>query len=193
MTLPDAGPGKTGPQYLVLARIMRPHGVRGDLSVKIITDFPERMGDLDVVYLGKDANDPRHLTEQHVTWARRAKNDQWLLHFEGIEDREAADIFRSQYILVSLADAVPLEEDEVYLFQVMGLEVHTTEGQILGRVTDVIETGANDVYVIHGDIYGEVLIPAIDSVVLKIDVETGIMLIQVPAGLLPDTPAAPAP
>src|SRR5215470_4546815 len=111
------------PQYLILAQVLRPHGVRGDLSVKMMTDFPERMNDLDVVYFGSDPENPRNLTEQHVTWVRRAKNDQWLLHLDGIDSRDDADLMRSKYIFVSLKDAVPLEEDEVYLFQIVGLEV----------------------------------------------------------------------
>jgi 16S rRNA processing protein RimM len=189
MTPSDAGPGKTGPHYLVLARVLRPHGVRGDLSVKVITDFPERMGKLDVVYLASEPDAPRHVTKQRVTWAKRAKNDQWLMHMHGIDNRDAADPLRSQYILVSLEDAVPLEDDEVYLYQVMGLEVQTTEGETLGRVTDIIETGANDVYVVRGDAYGEVLIPAIPTVIQNIDVDAGIMLVQIPPGLLPDKPA----
>jgi len=177
-------PKQSGPQCLILARVLRPHGVRGDLSVQILTDFPDRMRDLDVVYLGVDPDKPRRMTEQHVTWARRAKNDQWLLHLDGVEDRDAADAFRSQYLFVSLADAVPLEEDEVYLFQVIGLEVKTAEGESLGRVTGIIETGANDVYVVQGETYGEILIPAIEGVILKTEPDAGIMLVQLPAGLL---------
>ena len=179
------GSEPSGPQYLVLARVLRPHGVRGDLSVQILTDFPDRMRDLDVVYLGVDPDKPRRMTAQHVTWARRAKNDQWFVHLDGVEDRDAADAFRSQYLFVSLADAVPLEEDEVYLFQVIGLEVKTAEGESLGRVTGIIETGANDVYVVQGEAYGEILIPAINGVILKTDPDAGIMLVQLPAGLLP--------
>jgi 16S rRNA processing protein RimM len=177
---------KSGPEFLILARVLRPHGVRGDLSVQVITSFPERMRDLDVVYVGADPAEPRRLTEQHVTWARRHKNDQWLIHLDGIEDRDEADAFRSQYVCVSLADAVPLEDDEVYLFQVIGLDVHTVEGEALGRVIDIIETGANDVYVVRGENYGEILIPAIDDVILNISVETGVMTVRLPAGLLPD-------
>src|SRR5690349_19577232 len=109
----------SGPQYLVLARVLRPHGVRGDLNVQILTDFPERMRDLDVVYLGTEPDNPRRMTEQHLTFARRAKADQWIVHLDNVEDRDSAEAFRSQYIFVSLADAVPLEEDEVYLFQVI--------------------------------------------------------------------------
>ena len=179
---------KSGPQFLLLARILRPHGVRGDFVVQIITDFPERMNDLDVVHVGADPSDPRRLTEQHVTWARRHRADQWLLHLEGIEGRDQADHFRSQYICVSLADAVPLEDDEVYLFQVIGLDVRTVEGEDLGKVVDIIETGANDVYVIRGEAYGEILIPAIDRVIRSIDVDASLMTVELPAGLLPDQP-----
>ncbi len=175
-----------GPQFLVLARVLRPHGVRGDLNVQILTDFPERMRDLDVVHLAEDADNPRRMAEHHVTFARRAKGDQWVIHLEGVEDRDAADAFRSQYLFVSLADAVPLEEDEVYLFQVIGLEVRSKEGENLGRVTGMIETGANDVYIVQGETYGEILIPAIQGVILNIDPKAGFMLVQLPPGLLPD-------
>ena len=174
------------PQYLVLARVMRPHGVRGDLSVKMMTDFPERMKTLDVVYFGSDPENPRNLSKQQVVWVRRAKNDQWLLHLEGMTTREDADTMRSQYIFVAIKDAVPLEADEVYLFQVIGLEVQTTQGDVLGRVTDIIETGANDVYAVKGEKYGEVLLPAIPSVILNINVDAGTMTVDLPDGLLPE-------
>jgi 16S rRNA processing protein RimM len=176
----------SGPHFLILAKVLRPHGVHGDLSVQIVTDFPERMVGLELVYVGADPEKPERMTGHRVTWARRARNKQWLLHLDGVTTRNDAERFRSQYICVSLADAVPLEEDEVYLFQVIGLEVRSTEGEMLGRVTDVIETGANDVYVVQGEAYGEVLLPAIAGVVLNIDVEAGLMTVQVPAGLLPD-------
>ncbi len=184
--IPDKA--QAGPQFLLLARILRPHGVRGDFVVQIITDFPERMNDLDAVYVGADPSDARRLTEQHVTWARRHRGDQWLLHLDSIDDRDQADHFRSQYICVSLADAVPLEADEVYLFQVIGLDVHTVEGEDLGKVVDIIETGANDVYVVRGEAYGEVLIPAIESVIRSINVDASLMTVDLPAGLLPEQP-----
>src|SRR5258708_10805672 len=131
---------KPGPQFLVLGQIMRPHGIRGDLSIKVATQFPERLTHLETVYLGRDPDNPDKFTERQVKWARRAKKDQWLMHLDGTETRDDAEFLRSQYLLVSFADAVPLEEDEIYLFQVMGLEVQTPEGETLGRVVDIIET-----------------------------------------------------
>ncbi|MCC7452067.1 MAG: 16S rRNA processing protein RimM [Anaerolineae bacterium] len=185
---PDKQP--SGPQFLILARILRPHGVRGDLSIQVVTDFPERLNDLDTVYLGLNPADSANLTAYEVTWARRAKKDQWLLHLEGVDDRNEAEPLRNQYICVSLADAVPLEADEVYLFQVIGLNVQTSVGEALGRVMDVIETGANDVYVVRGEAYGEILLPAIPTVIRNIDPDAGVMIVDIPAGLLPDNPPA---
>lgn len=188
MILPDSTstPTPAGPQFLILARVLRPHGVRGDVRVQVVTRFPERMISLDVIYVGRDPTDPASLRQHHVTRAHHDKDNLWLLHFEGVNDREAADRFRAQYLCVALEDAVPLADDEVYLFQVIGLEVRTTDGMVLGNVADVLETGANDVYIVKGETYGEVLIPAIQGVIQDINVESGLMIVQLPAGLLPD-------
>src|SRR5258706_7127951 len=110
---PGPDKSKSGPQFLVLGQILRAHGIRGGLSIKAMTGFPERMSRLDVVYLARDPENPHKRTEHEVTSLRHAKNDQWLLHLKGITTREAADTLRGLYMLVSLADAVPLEEDEV--------------------------------------------------------------------------------
>src|SRR5215468_11167541 len=82
------GPGraKPGPQYLVLAQILRPHGVRGDLMTKMVTAFPERMTRLEMIYLGSNPESPRKLQERRVTWTKRHKGDMWLLHFDGVKD-----------------------------------------------------------------------------------------------------------
>jgi len=189
----NTGPDKptSGPQFLVLAQIMRSHGVKGDLSIKMLTSFPERMSRLDVVSLTRDPEKPIKQTKHQVVFVRHAKNDQWLMHLDGIETRDEADALRGLYIMVSLEDAIPLESDEIYLFQVIGLEVRTTDGEVLGKVTDIIETGANDVYVVNGTAYGEVLIPAISTVIKDTDVEKGVMTIQVMPGLLPEPKDSP--
>jgi 16S rRNA processing protein RimM len=182
-----SGPGESapGPQFLVIARVMRPHGVRGDLRLQLLTAFPDRMRDLDQVLLGKDPDDPPSFVTKAVTAMRRDRG-YWLAHLEGINDREGASAFSGWYVMVSLADAVPLEPDEVYLFQVIGLEVVTEAGETLGRVAEVIETGANDVYIVRGGPRGEVMIPAIDDVVRSISPETGRMIVRPLPGLLPE-------
>lgn len=164
---------------------MRPHGVRGELNMQIMTDFPERLKSLEKVYLGTSADDTTHLQMYRVQSARAQKQATYLLQLRGVEDRDQADAFRNYFVFVALDDAVPLEEDEVYLFQVIGLQVETVQGENLGRVVDIIETGANDVYVVQGAAYGEVLIPAVSGMILDIDVEAGVMRVDPPPGLLP--------
>jgi 16S rRNA processing protein RimM len=109
-----------------------------------------------------------------------------LLKLKGIDDRDQADRLRGQYIMIDLAHAVPLEEGEFYLYQLIGITVQTTQGEVLGTITDVLETGANDVYVVDSPTYGEILIPDIEQTVLNVDVEAGLVLVELPDGLLPN-------
>jgi 16S rRNA processing protein RimM len=69
---------------------------------------------------------------------------------------------------------------------VIGLSVHTADGQVIGAIQDILETGANDVYIVQSDRYGEVLIPVTDETILKTDIEAGILLVKLPEGLLPE-------
>ena len=177
---------RTKTQYLLLGKVLRPHGVRGELSIQIATDFPERLKVLEKVYLSDSPDQPDNLQSHNLLSARPQRDTNWLIALEGIEDRDIADRLREQYVYVALEDAVPLAEDEVYLFQVIGLQAETPGGEILGRVMSVIETGANDVYVLRGDKYGEILIPAIKGVVLDTNVEAGRIIIEPLPGLLPD-------
>jgi len=173
------------PAHLVLARVLRPHGVRGGLRIAVTTPFPDRLRDLEKVLIGRDPEDADSFETYSLRSARLDKNNEWLIQLEGVETRDDAERFRHHYLLTALEDAVPLEDDEVYLFQVMGLEVRTEDGRILGRVTDFIETGANMVYVVQGETYGEVLIPDVQGFILDINPEAGFMLVRLMPGLLP--------
>jgi 16S rRNA processing protein RimM len=106
------------------------------------------------------------------------------LRLSGIDDREAAAELGGRLLAIPESELEPLPEGQYYRFQLIGLSVVSREGEELGRVTEVLSTGANDVYVVHGD-RGEFLLPATDQVVREIDLETGRMLIDVLPGLLP--------
>jgi 16S rRNA processing protein RimM len=166
------------PRFLVIGRILKPHGVRGELRVEIHTDLPERFTWLETVYLGKDA--PRPVAVEgvrfHKSWA--------LIKLAGYDDRESAATLRSELLQVPEEEGIPLDEGEYYLYQVEGLQVHTEAGQYLGDIQQVLETGANNVFVVKGPL-GEVLIPDIDEVILDIDFEAKRMLIRPMTGLLP--------
>ena len=176
-------------RYLVVAKVLRPHGIRGEIAVQALTHYPERLLKLDQVYIGELADNPRDLRIYQVSAVRPDKKSHWLLRLAGITDRNAAELLRERYLYVSMADAVPLADDEVYLYQVIGLQAETVRGESLGRVVDVMETGANDVFVLRSERYGEVLIPAINGVLLSIDLEAGRVIFDPLPGLLPDDQA----
>lgn len=169
---------------MLLGRVLRPHGVRGELRLEVITAYPERIVEGGRVFLGTDPNDPDATEVRRVARARR--HQQYLiLELEGIRDRDEADAYREQYVMVPLEEAVPLEEGEFYLFQVLGLDVYSDEGEFLGQVSDVIETGANDVYVVHGPT-GEILLPDIEECILKVDIPANRMTVHLMEGLRGD-------
>ncbi len=172
------------PDYLLLGEVLRPHGVLGELRVRIMTDYPERIGELETVYLARDVagTSARAFRVQKV----RRHQGYALITLKGITDRDQVEPLRGLYVLVSLEDAVPLEEDEIYLFQLIGMTVQTDDGRMLGQLTDVLETGANDVYVVQSAEYGELLIPALDETILKTDTDTNTLTVHLLDGLLPE-------
>jgi 16S rRNA processing protein RimM len=172
------------PQFLLLGQVLRPHGVRGEVRVQVLTDYPERISELKTVFLGNDPAQPT-ATPYEVETAR-LHQDYVLLKFKNIADRNAADLLRDQYVMIDLPNAVPLEDDEFYLYELIDLTVQTAQGEVLGTIREVFETGANDVYIVDSDRYGELLIPAHDETIVEIDLEAGIVTVQLPEGLLPD-------
>lgn len=159
------------PRYLAVGQVIAPHGVRGEVKVEILTDDPHRFGRLERVFVGPDGEEP-------VPWpleGYRLHRGRALLKLGGCEDRDTAERLRGLLIQVPLEEALPLEEGEYYEHQIIGLEVWTVAGELLGEVVDILYTGANDVYVVRSrDPAGsELLIPAIADVVQRVDLETG--------------------
>lgn len=165
------------PRYLAVGRIIRPWGVRGELKVEILTEDPTRFQRLKVVYVGPQ------FVPYRLERARLHKGH-LLLKLAGCDDRNAAEALRDLLVQVAMKDALPLEEGEYWVHQILGLEVWTTERERLGIVREVLETGANDVYVVQGRSGRQVLIPALKDVVLEIDLDAGQMLVKLPAGLI---------
>jgi 16S rRNA processing protein RimM len=172
------------PPFLLLGRVLRPHGIRGELRIEVLTAYPERIVPAMWVYMGSDPEDTAAAVRYKVTKAR-AHHQYLILQLDGVLDRDAADLLRQKYVMIPLEDAVPLEEDEFYLYQAIGLAVYTVDNERLGEVVEVLETGANDVYVIRGP-RGEVLLPAIDECVIDIDFDAGKMTVHLMDGLLGD-------
>jgi len=170
------------PRYLAIGRIVRPHGVRGELRAAILTDYPDRLQTvfaqhLRTLYVGRTH---RPFTLTNVRFHQGAM----LLTFKECTTRDEADALRGALVEIPLEDAIPLEEGEYYHFQLIGMRVETEEGEVLGDIVDTFTApGANDVFVVHGS-RGEILIPAIEDVVMSLDVEAGKVVIRPLPGLL---------
>lgn len=164
-------------RFLAIGRVLRPHGVRGELRVELLTDSPEHLVELKQVYVGAEYRAyPLESVRLHQKVA--------LLKLHGCDDRNAADELREQVVYVAAADAVPLDVDEVYEYQLVGLQVVTDEGQHLGEVVEVFTApGANDIFIVHGPL-GEILLPAIADVVVALDLEAGQLVVHLLPGLL---------
>lgn len=164
------------PAFLAVGKIRRPHGLRGEVLLEVYTDFPERLSPGRVVYAGEQR-------ERLVIRRARAHRDGLLLAFEGFSGPAEVAGLRNRILYVARQEAAPLAEGEYYYYQLVGLTVVAEDGRELGRLTEVLLTGANDVYVVRGE-QGEVLLPAIPQVVRSIDLATRRMMVHLLPGLL---------
>jgi 16S rRNA processing protein RimM len=161
--------------YVAVGRILGPWGLQGDLKVEPLTDFPERFAAGCSLYV------------EGVSYAIegcRWHKGKVYIKLSGIDDATAAGALRQRFLEVPEEELKPLSEGEYYQFQIVGLEVRTTEGQPLGKVAQILSTGSNDVFVVHGE-GGELLIPALDDIVKAIDLDGGWMEVELVEGLLP--------
>ncbi len=165
------------PHFLAVGRITRPHGVHGEVRVELLTDVPERFEWLDAVYVGE--KNPRRTVIESVRYHQGVV----LLRLAGYPTRDEADALRGELLQVPESEAVPLEEGEYFLYQLAGLNVFTEAGTRIGRLSEILETGANNVFVVNGD-NGQHLLPDIPDVIKEIDIENGRITIHLLPGLI---------
>ena len=159
--------------------ITQTHGVRGEVKVFPTTDDVNRFKKLKQVILdtGKET---MPLEIQSVKFFKQFV----ILKFKGIDNINDIEKYKRCSLYVTREHAVPLEEDENFIADMIGMEVCTEDGNIFGTLKDVIETGANDVYVIENAEHGEVLVPAIKECIRSVDIEKGQMMIHLMDGLI---------
>jgi len=183
MSKPPAKAGKSGspskgePVYLAVGLLRRPHGVHGEILMEVYTDFPERLEDGTTVFLGAKH---KPATIRHI----RHHNEGLLFSFEGVDTPESAGLLRKQLVYVKTATRPALPAGQYYHHQMIGMTVVDDSGNELGRLTEIIQTGANDVYVVLSGTGKELLLPSIKQVVLDVDVESNRMIVHLIPGLL---------
>lgn len=166
-------------QLLQVGVITQPHGVRGEVKVFPTTDDPVRFKKLKKVILdtGKEKLD---LEVEHVKFFKQFV----IVKFKEFDNINDIERHKRCPLLVTRENAVPLEEDEYFVADMIGMKVITEDGTEFGTLSDVMETGANDVYVIDSKEHGEVLMPAIKECVLNVDMESGIITVHLMNGLI---------
>lgn len=155
-----------------IGKIVAPHGVRGDVRIIPLTEFPERFYDLKTVYL----DDGQLVVVENV----RPHQNFFLVKFAKCNCMDDAEALRGKLLKVRRDQLLPLPEGHYYIFDIIGLNVFTEEGEFLGEVTDVLETGSNDVYAVgqKGASKPPLLIPALKEVVKKIDLENKQVIVR---------------
>jgi 16S rRNA processing protein RimM len=165
------------PRFLIIGRALKAHGVRGEIRVAVHTDLPERFTWLKTVYLGE--TNPQPMSVEGVRFHQNFA----LLKLVGVDDRDAAEELRGEWLQVPLEEAIPLEEGEYFLYQLIGLTVVSDEGEALGELAEILETGANHVFLARGP-RGDILLPDTKEVIRDIDFENGRMVVRLLPGLV---------
>lgn len=166
-------------ELLQVGVITSTHGVRGEVKVFPTTDDAARFKQLKHVLLDT-GREMKPLEIQGVKFFKQFV----ILKFKGIDNINDIERYKRCPLLVERKDAVELKEDEYFVADMIGIQVETEDGEVFGTLKDVMETGANDVYVIDTEEHGEVLVPAIKECILDVDVENRKMTIHLMDGLI---------
>lgn len=158
-------------EYYRIACIARPHGVQGGVKLQPLTDNVSRFNGMQEAYL-EAGGTYRTVRLSDIG----VQPDAVTLHIEGVNTREQAEALRGAYLCVDRAHAVKLPPDTYFIADLIGCEVSDTEGVAYGRVTDVLQTGANDVYVVEGP--HSMMLPALKKVLREVDVEQKIIVAE---------------
>ena len=176
---------RADPTHLVVGLISKAHGTKGEVYVESLTDHPQATFVAGVSFeLGdQSGNEPDPAMPDLILEAARPYRKGFLVKFEQVDDRTAAEFFRGRYLLRALEDAEPLEEDEVFYHQLLGMRVSTVDHRELGQVIEVYELHPAWMLEVRGP-EGMRLIPFAPHVVAELDVDEGRIVIDPPEGLL---------
>ena len=166
-------------KYLEIGQIVNTFGIKGMVKIKPFTDDINRFDKLKKVYI-KNKDGKKEYQIQEVKYHKNMV----LMKLEGIDAVEQADLLRQSYLLVNRDDEEPLEEGVYYIVDLIGLEVYTDEGVLLGNVDDIFNTGSNDIYVVKDGKGKQILLPGIPDVIKDVDLEKGKITVHLIPGLV---------
>lgn len=166
-------------ERLEIGQIVNTFGIKGEVKVNPFTDDIRRFDELKKVYIKSKSINKEYKIEQ----VRYHKN-MVLIKFEGVNSPEEAEILRNAFLEIARSDAIALDEDTHFIVDILGLEVYTDEGKLLGKVDDIYNTGANDIYVVKDELGKQILLPSIKEVIKEINLENGKITVHLIPGLI---------
>ena len=166
-------------KYLEIGQIVNTFGIKGMVKVKPFTDDNKRFDRLEKVYI----KNKEKLKEYQIEEVKYHK-DMILIKFRGIENPEQANLLRNSYLMIDREEEKPLEEGTYYIVDMIGLEVYTEEGELLGILEDIFNTGSNDIYVVKNELGKQILLPSIPDVIKKIDMPNKKVIVHLLPGLV---------
>jgi 16S rRNA processing protein RimM len=175
MPAEDTAAHEVAPGHIAIGRILAPHALHGEIKVEPLTSRLEHFAAGESLWVEGDA---------HEVESFRQQKDLVLLKLLGVASREDAEKLRGRLISLPEEALEPLPEGEYYAYQIIGLEVYEQDGGRLGKVTELFPTGSNDVYVVDGP-RGRILVPAIEDVIVEVDVAGGKMVVSLMDGMFP--------
>jgi len=169
---------------VAVGRIIGAHGREGEIRVKATSDVPGRFDEGQTLYVSRDGVSPEERIYQIAkTRSTGSKGkDILIISLRGCRDRDQALRMAGLWLCVLQSEVPSAEEGEYFHYELLGLKVRTVEGEDLGEVAEILETGSNDVYVVRGAA-GEILVPALSKVVREIDIASGLVVVDLPEGL----------
>jgi 16S rRNA processing protein RimM len=170
------------PEHLVVGHVTKAHGTKGEIFVWPLTDRVDDVFELGRALQVEPAEEAESFDPLVIESVRPFKRG-LLVKFEGLDDRDAIEGLTQRYLQIPIGEVAPLEEGEVFFHQLIGLEVVTAEGEQVGKVREIYDTGPTHLLEVRTG-SGPVLIPFTERVVKKIDVEGGVLTIKPPPGLL---------
>ncbi len=172
-------------KYLTIGRIDSPHGLKGEVKVTALTDYPERFSSNLKVYLAPPLSHFPFLT---IESSRQSKS-KILLKFKEINHISEAEKLKKHFLQIPIEESVSLSPGSFWIHQIIGLKCYSENGKFLGKIKDVLRTGSNDVYLTSlrkNDKILELLIPATKEVVVEINLKEGKIVVKPIPGLLPE-------
>jgi 16S rRNA processing protein RimM len=168
---PTGSPSQDEPVFIAVGFLRRSHGIKGEIIMDVLTDFPERIRVNRQVFVGEEHEPYRIQTV-------RAHEPALLVKFKGYDTPEDVARFRNLTVYVRVDQLPKLPEDMYYHHQLLGLTVKDEAGNVFGQLSSILETGANDVYVVRKEDGSELLFPAIEGVVLDVNLERKEMIVR---------------